>query len=93
VTARERFEAFHSLNPGVYVELQALARQVQARGYVKFGIRPLWERLRWENMMVTDPNSAYKLNDHYKEFYSRMLMREAEFTGLFTTRRSRADEA
>lgn len=93
-SAKERFEAFHAGNPHVYQELRGLAREVQGRGYRKFGIRPLWERLRWKNMFeVTDPDSIYKLNDHYKEFYSRMLMEEAEFTDFFTKRRSRADGA
>lgn len=93
--AKERFEEFHKLNPQVYDSLKELAYYVKNKGYIKFGIRPLWERLRWANMfeLEPDPNSEYRLNDHYKEFYSRMLMKEPNLDGFFTKRRSRADDS
>lgn len=93
--AAERFQAFHTANPHVYTELVRLARWVKAQGYEHYAIRPLWEKLRWDMTFgVHEPNvgEIYRLNDHYKEFYSRLIMaNEPDLADFFTKRRSRAD--
>lgn len=93
-SAQERFATFHKLNPQVYDQLRVIALTLRHKGQPRCGIRLIWERLRWDHLMSTDdPDSSFKLNDHYKEFYARLLMKnEPELAGFFFTRTSRADE-
>lgn len=93
-TKLARFATFHEANPRVYDELLALARMVRQRGYEQFGVRAIWERLRWRNQFEVNPgDEPFKLNDHFKELYARLVMaREPDMAGFFTVRRSQADE-
>lgn len=85
-----RFRDFHAANPHVYRELLSLAREAKANGARKIGIRMLWEVMRWNQrgyLATDDPNSAFKLNDHYPPFYARLLIAEhPELEGLFEVR-------
>lgn len=85
---RERFTTFHNGNPHVYRRLCELARELQAAGHKKAAIGLLWERLRWENYMpVRRGDEPYKLNDHYRAEYARLIMkRETDLDGFFETR-------
>ncbi len=85
----ECFRKFHAENPHVYQRLAELARQAKSRlGVKRFGIRLLWEKLRWELVVETErPEGAPALNDWYPPFYSRLLMRqESDLAGLFEIR-------
>lgn len=91
-TIQEQFEEFHRLNPQVFVLLERFTKQAVDRGRTKLGIRMLWERVRWEVYINTDdPNSEYKINDHYHSRYVRLLVEEhPEWDGLFELRRLRS---
>ena len=93
-TNTEKFHAFHEANPEVYEQLVDLALSLRWRGYSKFGISLIWERLRWDYMMeADDPSSEFKLNNNYRSFYARLLMKqEPLLRNVFHTRRSEADE-
>jgi len=89
----DRFEAFHAVNPRVYVTLVRLAREwVSRTGSHKLGIATLYERTRWEIAIKTsDPD--YKLNNDFKAYYARLIMfSEPDLNGLFDLRSSQADE-
>jgi hypothetical protein len=88
----ERFEAFHQTNPWVYQALATLARRMLARGHTKLGIGMCWEVLRWEYMIETDdPTSGFRLNDHFRSRYSRLIQsQERDLDGIFETRGLRA---
>jgi hypothetical protein len=87
-TIQERFTRFHELNPVVYRNLVALARQLVGRGHQKLGIGMLFEILRWKYLMeTTDPNSEYRLSNDYRSRYARLIMeREKDLCGCFNTR-------
>jgi hypothetical protein len=55
----------------------------------------LWERLRWfVHFEVVQEDYQFKLNDHYKEYYSRLIMaQEPDLADFFSLRRSIADKA
>ena len=91
---RERFVTFHNGNPNVYRRLCELARDVQAAGHKNAAIGLLWERLRWENYMpVKTSVEKYKLNDHFRAEYARLIMnREPDLQGFFETRALRRQE-
>lgn len=89
---QERFEQFHEMNPIVYSTLVKMARDLRSRGHVKLGIGMLWEVTRWRMMMrVIDPASEYKLNDHYRSRYARLIMaQEPDLSDVFEVRELRS---
>jgi len=89
VTTQARFERFHTEHPIVYRRLVDLAYRVKRAGHDRWAIANLWEKLRWEIAVEGLPDSTedFKLNDHYKSRYARLIMeREPELEGLFETR-------
>jgi hypothetical protein len=90
-TIQDRFERFHLANPHVYEGLVRLARQLKARGHGKTGIDLLFCVLRWEEMMTTSGESGYRLNDHMRSRYARLIMeREPDLDGFFDVRQLKA---
>jgi len=80
------FARFHRQHPEVYERLLLMALSLKAKGVTRYGIRALWEALRYEAAIHTN-EQPYKLSDHYPPFYSRLLMqREARLAGFFETR-------
>ena len=92
-TPRERFEAFHARNPKVYEELERMTSELVLRGRKHFGIKMLFENLRYNYYLTTeDPNSDFKLNNSYTAFYSRLLMaNHPDWQGIFELRSARCD--
>jgi hypothetical protein len=90
VAYHDQAEAFHTANPHIFEMLKTLALEIRRRR-AHFGIRTLWERMRWIREVETvDPTSDLKLNDHYHAFYARKLMIEVpELAGFFELRDSR----
>lgn len=92
--ACDRFKAFHYANPWVMDRLIEMALRLRARGIQHYGIAALWEVLRYDwTLQTDDPTSTIKLNNDYKAFYAREIMRRhPELDGFFATRRSQADK-
>lgn len=92
--ACDRFKAFHYANPWVMDRLIEMALRLRARGIQHYGIAALYEVLRFDwTLQTDDPTSTLKLNNDYKPFYAREIMRRhPELDGFFATRRSQADQ-
>ncbi len=88
-----RFKEFHAANPNVYKELLRLTRLARDRGATRIGIRMLWEVTRWNLTVDThDPNSSFKLNDHYHSRYVRLIIeKHPNLAKLFELRRLRTE--
>jgi hypothetical protein len=83
---RAKFRAFDAENPQVYRELVRLTRRAHDAGVRRMGIAMLFERMRWNHMMRTK-GERWKLNNTYRAFYVRKLVRRhPEFAGLFEVR-------
>lgn len=84
----EEFRLFDDNNPHVYAALRDLALGLRRRGVRRYSIAGLFEVLRYEHALRTDdPASAYKLNNDYRSFYARELMRrEPALAGFFELR-------
>jgi hypothetical protein len=90
----ERFLAFHEANPHVYIRLREMAFELLEHGVRRWGIKALWEALRYENALRTFGRSEYKLNNNYPSRYARMLMeRNFDLDGFFEVRERRNGEA
>ena len=86
-----RFELFDREHPEVFAEIVRLATQVRARGFKRFSIRTIWERMRWTFFMKRGPDDEFKLNDHFHSRYARKLVADhPEFAGMYETRTLRS---
>jgi hypothetical protein len=92
--ARDRFQAFHHANPWVMQHLVIMARRLKDKGIHHYGIAALWEVLRYDwTLRTDDPTSQLKLNNDYRAFYAREIMKfYPDLDGFFTTRKSQADD-
>lgn len=89
-TIQERFEAFHAANPHVYSSLRRLALAARSRGVRRYGIKGLFEQLRWQYAIQT-AGDDFRLNNIYSSRYARLLMdNEPGLAGFFETRRLQA---
>ena len=92
LTVRERFERFHQTNPQVYTALVQLALQLKRRGVAKYGVKALFETLRFHYALHTQ-GERFKLNNYFTSFYARLMMiNEPELDGFFETRRMRVGD-
>lgn len=89
---RRKFEEFHAINPQVLQRLRAAALRLKGVGWAHYGVKALFEGLRFHSaLQTTDP--VFKLNNNYTAFYARLLMdQEPVLAGFFETRRAAADE-
>lgn len=82
----ERFRRFHAQHPEVYEWLRDKALALKRHGREHYGLRALWEVLRFHTAMG-DLGGDYRLNDHFPPFYARLLMQqEPELRGFFEVR-------
>jgi len=83
------FQEFSFNHPEVETELVKLARKAKAKGRASFGMKALWEVMRWTFWMEsTDDVEPFKLNNNYPSRYARKIMRDyPDLRGFFQTRR------
>ncbi len=94
-TTREvEFERFHAAHEDVYREIVQRSREVKAVGFQTFGMRRIWEGLRWFYALKSGPTtSEFKLNDHLVPYYARLVMeQEPDLKGFFVTRKLHSEE-
>lgn len=91
-TIEARFQRFHLEHPEVYRRLRDLAIGLRRRGWTHLGIGMLWETLRYHTMLGSTPDEdAFRLNDHFRSRYARLLMdQEPELAEAFETRTLRS---
>lgn len=86
---REAFQRFHAENPAVYAQLERLAFRLKNKGVQRWGIKALWEVLRYELAIATNADvSDYKLNNNHTAYYARLLMERnpEDLADFFETR-------
>lgn len=90
-TIQQRFERFHAMNPFVYDSLRALALQMVRAGVKKYGVKGLFETLRWHYTLSTQ-GEPFKLSNDLTSRYARLLMeREPALEGFFELRELRSE--
>ena len=81
--AREWMDA----NPKAMALFDRFAMQMATRGR-KFGIGLLTERVRWEGVIARDAGKKYKVDNNYRAYVARDLLRRHPcLAGLLTFRR------
>jgi hypothetical protein len=90
-TIQQRFESFHRANPHVYAALRALAFQMLGNGVRQYGIKGLFEILRWQFALQTK-GEPFKLCNDYTSRYARLLVKlNPELDGFFEMRGLRSE--
>lgn len=88
---RDAFEEFHALNPEIYEELVRQARALKAVGRERYGVKSLFEVIRWHRALTTSGDDL-KLNNNHAPFYARLIMaRERDLEGFFEIRAQRVE--
>ena len=83
----EKFYRFHSRNPHVYNLIVELAYRMKRSGVHKFGLKGIFEYLRWQYSMQTQ-GDRYKLNNVFTALYARRIMAcEPGLKDFFETRK------
>jgi len=81
------FERFHRLNPHVLRTIEELVEMMRERGVTQWGMKGVFEVLRWQYAMQTG-GEAYKLNNNYTAFYVRVVVgRYPNLDGFFKMRK------
>ena len=82
----ERFRQFHDANPHVYRQLRDMALELHSRGVRRYGLKALYEVLRYERAIATH-GDEFRLNNNYTAHYARLIMDETPaLVGFFETR-------
>lgn len=89
-TIQARFERFHEANPQVYTTLVALAFDLLEKGRKTYGVKSLFEVLRWHYTLNTH-GEEFKMPNDYTSRYARFIMeKEPELSSFFVTRKLRS---
>ena len=90
MTIKTDFIAYHKANPSVYSKLHSLAMRLKRVGAKRYGMKALFEILRFNALLQSD--EKFKLSNNYTSHYARLLMKqEPELAGFFTTRPLRSN--
>jgi hypothetical protein len=86
---RVRFEKFHAERPDVYVMFKKFTFQTIKVGHKHYGSAGIFERMRWEtNVNRFRQGNTFKLNNDFKQFYTRMFNLEfPHLKGFFHIRK------
>jgi hypothetical protein len=90
-TIQERFESFHRANPHVYAALRSLSFQMMGSGVRQYGIKGLFEILRWQFALQTQ-GEPFRLSNDFTSRYARLLVQHnPELEGFFEMRGLRSE--
>lgn len=81
-----RYQAWDAANPTFYDRFKEYTLELINAGVTNFGVRLVWERLRWDSLLSTT-GDEYKMNDHFHTIYARRFMDDhPQFGQLFRLR-------
>jgi hypothetical protein len=82
----QAFNKFHAENPHVFENLKSMALMLNNKGHKRYGIKALFEVLRY-NKAITTSGNDFKLNNNFTALYARKIMEEcSKLDGFFETR-------
>ncbi len=81
---REYLE-FRADNPKVFNDLKRMALELRRRGRDRYGMKALFEVLRYQRAIDTD-TEPFKLNNNFTAFFARDILREPDCGSLLNCR-------
>jgi hypothetical protein len=86
-TIQLKFERYIANNPHVIDVYLKFAREVKARGFQRYGIGALTERVRWHYQMEIVGGEKFKICNSYRSRIARYLMTVyPDLAGFFRVR-------
>lgn len=80
-------ELYDEQNPEIWEFFQKFSLQMINRGYSRIGSKMIFERIRWETMIIG--KGIFKVNNNYTPYYARKFERlYPHFEGIFAKRES-----
>jgi hypothetical protein len=93
LTLKERFVHFHQANPHVYREIKRRSLILHDQGIRRFGIKAIFEAMRFDHAVRTGGDS-YKMNNNHAPFYARLVMKTTPvLEGFFQIREQTSEGA
>lgn len=93
LTLKERFIHFHESNPHVYREIKRRSLLLHSQGIRRFGIKAIFEAMRYDHAVRTGGDS-FKMNNNHAPFYARLIMKTAPILdGFFQVREQTSEGA
>ena len=87
-----RFLVWKNANPEIWKQVEKYALEM-ARARRRFGIKAIFERVRWWCAIETNGKYEFKLNNNYTACAVRYLEKVyPELRGLFAKRRAQCDD-
>jgi hypothetical protein len=85
----KNFKDFHKNNPDIFDLFTQYAKEIRAAGFERYSANAIFERIRWHKDIQTS-GDRFKMNNNYRAFYARKLMKEdPSFQGFFAIRTQR----
>ena len=82
---QQEFNAYHQRNPRIYEKLRTLALRLKRVGASSYGMKALFEILRFNALLQSD--KKFKLSNNFTPYYARLLMKEEpQLASFFYTR-------
>ena len=82
---QEEFNAYHKRSPQIYQKLKTLALRLKRVGASTYGMKALFEILRYNALLQSD--QKFKLCNNHAPYYARLLMKqEPQLAGFFYVR-------
>lgn len=89
-TIEERFEVFHLENPHIFEGLKEISLSIKRSGRSRYGVKALFERLRWD-YSTTTTGKDFKLSNDFTALYARKLMEEVpDLKNFFQTKKRKS---
>jgi hypothetical protein len=80
------FWKFHKENPHVYKLIVKYAREAKKAGFVTYGMKSIFERVRW-HVHMEKAVEEFKMNNNFSSRYSRLVMKKnRDLRAFFKTR-------
>jgi hypothetical protein len=84
------FLTFHTNNPQILEMIVRYTRQLKGKGHTIFGMKAIFERIRWDYAIGTElsvDDKGFKISNDYTSRYARMVeSQHPDLRGFFRTK-------
>lgn len=81
---------YHKENPHVYELVEKFTFDVIQRGYDRYSINSIFERIRWHTDIDTE-GDKFKISNNHRAYYARYFMYlHPQYDGFFKTKELRS---
>ena len=86
-----QFQQYNKKNPYIYELFKKYAFETISKSFSNFGAHTIIHRIRWYTE-VESAGDAFKINNNYSAYYSRLFMEEfPQHNGFFRTRKVKGE--